>query len=245
MNTFQNLLRNCAPSTMVLCIGLLGASGLFGDVASCLAGKGPTPGNSVSPTNCTGQGAGTLLADLFVPFSFTTTAGTTSGTLESAVYLDGSTLDFYYQVTNASTSATALARETDTNFKGFATNAGFRTDGSTFTGTSFVNGTVLPATADRDVTGSVVGFNFNLPDPKAEIGPGETSYVLIISTNATQFAPGNASIIDGGTETVAAFQPAGVPVGAVPEPALGGLLGLGLVGLVGFRDWLARSAPTK
>src|ERR1700681_4592523 len=46
----------------------------------------------------TSAAAGTLLASLVSPFSFTTKAGTTSGSILSAVYRNASgTLDFYYQ----------------------------------------------------------------------------------------------------------------------------------------------------
>src|ERR1700693_5097183 len=45
-----------------------------------------------------GTNPGTLLAEESEPFSFTTTGGTTSGFLDSAVYNDAGTLDFYYQV---------------------------------------------------------------------------------------------------------------------------------------------------
>jgi len=175
--------------------------------------------------------AGTLDAWMSAPFSYTTTAGTTSGFVYSAVYNDGGTLDFYYQVVNNETSQTALARLTATDFIGFTTNAAFRTDGSTLTGTGFVDGSVAPQTADSNTDGSVIGFSFYPPTgPGGEIFPGDTSNVVIISTNATMWMAGNASIIDDGTATVAAFQP-----GSVPEPASLGLLGLGLIALAGLR----------
>jgi hypothetical protein len=162
------------------------------------------------------------------------------GTIESAVYDDGGTLDFYYQVTNDPTSATALARLTATNFANFATDAGYRTDGSTLTGTTFVNGTQGPITADSNASGSVIGFSFYPPtNPTTEIGPGASSFVLVISTDATAFKAGNASIIDGGTDTVASFQP--TVGGSVPEPASMGLLGLGLIAMAGLGRRLRRS----
>ena len=172
-----------------------------------------TPGSSVVPgLVAPGTSAGTLLADLVAPFSFTTTAGTTSGTIVSAVYKEsGGSLDFYYQVNSNTSSATSLARETDTSFTGWVTSVGYRTDGSTLVGGAFINGTQAPLTADRDTTGSTVGFNFN-PPVSSEIGPGQSSNVLVISTNATSFVAGNASVIDGGAAIVSSFQP-------VPEPA--------------------------
>ncbi len=173
-----------------------------------------------------GTAAGTLLASLVSPYSFSTTGGTTSGTLTTAVYRNSSgTLDFYYQVANGANSASAIARESNTNFQGFLTYLGYRTDALGL----FVAGTAVPATGDNNATGNVVGFSFNPPDSN-KIAKGQTSDILVISTNATQFVAGNASIIDGGTQTVAAFQPA-----TIPEPGTMLMLGGGLLALAAIR----------
>jgi hypothetical protein len=181
----------------------------------------------------TSAAPGTLLATLSAPFSFSTTSGTTSGTLLSAVYRNGSgTLDFYYQVVNSAASATALSRESDFNFLTFLTAVAYRLDGSTLTGTSFTDGTagIIPVTGDRDILGSTVGFNFVPTPPGTKIPPGSTAAVLIISTNATTFAAGNAEVLDGGTQTVASFQPA--ISAATPEPESAGLFLFGTLVLI-------------
>jgi len=197
----------------VLGFGLILATAFTSQSRASLVGTVPTvPNTSVIPGVATGN-AGTLLADETVPYSYSTTAGTTSGTLASAVFQEaGGTLDFYYQISNNAVSATPIERQVATSFVGFLTSLGFRTDGASLAGTNFVNGTVAPVGADRDPGGTTIGFNFNPPIQDA-IAPGATSDVLVISTNATNFTAGNAAVIDGGSQTLAAFQP------AVPEPA--------------------------
>jgi hypothetical protein len=201
------------------------------------------PGDTVFPgLVAAGTDPGTLLASLSAPF--TSTLGTTAGTLVSAVFEEsGGTLDFYYQVTNNLTAPNCgsagqpacdpISRETDTSFTGFTTALGFRVDGSTLPGGIFIDGAVAPVTGDRNSVGDVVGFSFQPPD-SAKIQPGQTSNVLVISTDATRFTAGNASVIDGGVTTVASFEPAVGP-SKIPEPASIILLGGGLLALGGFR----------
>jgi hypothetical protein len=202
------------------------------------------PGDVVTPCLFNGA-AGTLQASLSAPF--VSSLGTFSGTLVSAVYQEASgTLDFYYQVfenvsstncgpgsTHPGTGCDALSRETDTNFSTWLTQLAFRTNGSTLGG-GFADGNTDPQTADRNLSpGNVIGFTFNGAPGFTPILPGGSSRVLIISTDATLFTSGNASVIDGGVTTVASFAPTGTPTPPpVPEPMTMALVGGGLaVGL--------------
>ncbi len=182
-----------------------------------------------------GTPAGSLLESMIAPFSFTTTAGTTSGTVTSAVYrnLTG-TLDFYYQVSNSPSSATALVRETMTNFEGFQVFAGYRVEAlGPFAAGNSPN---FQLVVGQDATGAVVDFAL-FP----VLSPGQTTQVWILSTNALTFGPGNVSLIDGGSQTVASYGPVGDPVptsgvvGAVsesPEPGTLALIAGGLLALI-------------
>lgn len=167
-----------------------------------------TAGNFVA-VPLTSATPGTLLASLSSPFSFATTAGTTSGTILSAVYRNGTgTLDFYYQINNSSTSVTSLARAVASNFGTFGTQVAYRLDGATLpSNPGFVNGASIPVSADRSTASSTVAFSFVPLPPGTKIPPNSSSVVLVISTDAVNFTAGNLSVIDGGAQTVASFQP--------------------------------------
>lgn len=230
MKTFT-LLRQSVPIAVVLLFGLLcGSAAMAGTIAACAAVPGgPSGSNSVLPTNCTGDTSGTLDAFMASPFSYTSTSGTTSGTVYSAVYDDGGTLDFYYQVVNNSSSATSIAQLSAFDFVGFTTNAAYIINGASL-GVGFANGTIAPQLTSVEA-GDTVNFNYNSPSASGVIPPGDTSDVVIISTNATFYKAGGDSVQDGGSSgTLAAFEP-----NSVPEPASLGLIALGLIALAGLR----------
>jgi PEP-CTERM motif len=93
------------------------------------------------------------------------------------------------------------------------------------------HGTVAPQLVDR-VTAGTVGFSFNAPFT-IPVSPGTTSTVLIIQTNATNFEPGAANIIDGSVASVGAFAPSGTTTRPTPEPSSLMLFGTGLLTVAG------------
>jgi hypothetical protein len=197
--------------------------------ATPLAGLVLVTEGTFSLPGLTTEDPGTLLDSMEVPWSFVVpppTGGVTSGLLRSAVFMNASgTLDFYYQVVNDPSSSTSIAREASANYEGFMTWMGYRLDGGSLPGGIFDDGTVDPDVVDRDITGIVNGFVFG-PVPGDRVLSGLTSTVLVISTDATMYTVGNASIIDGGTATVAAFQPTAIPE---PSTALLAFAGVGSI----------------
>jgi hypothetical protein len=188
------------------------------------------PGGSGSPDVLT-QGTTTLLANTGLKtWSYTTTAGTTSGDYESQVYSDSANtycagcLDFVFIVSNNASSADNLERVTDSAFGAFSTDLGFLTN-LVCTGLGpNINPTTVNRSNEGGGLGNVAGFNF----PGGKLAKGDCTSVLVVETNTKLFTTGNLSIIDSGTATVASFQPT-----AIPEPASMALMGTFLLGAYG------------
>ena len=157
-------------------------------------------------------------------------------TMAAAVYRRPTgTLDFYYQisVTKGPDDIRRLSTSAFANGRIFVTDAREILNGSAIACSAcptgfFVNGSEDATTADRSLNARVVGFNYTPPGGTA-LNPGETTLVLLVRTDATDYEPGRFGILNGSAEDRTAFQ----PLIAVPEPASLALFGLGLLASAG------------
>ena len=166
----------------------------------------------------------------------TTNASSTlwSGVLSSAVFRNSSgTLDFLYQFSNNATSSQVITQLIESNFSTYAINdigyIAYDFDGGGNGSVNFKAGTAgdSPLSASRSVGGSVA---FNFGSGSNAIGINESSYILMVSTNATQWTAGQVQIMDNNINTADPYYMMYQPYGAaVPEPATFALIGLGLV----------------
>jgi PEP-CTERM motif len=188
------------------------------------------PGGTVAPAAVPNP-VPTLLADTGLE-TFSFGSPLSSGTVREIVVADAGNpfgagkLSFVYQFRDATGD---VGRITGSSFAGFLTDVGVNLPIAPF----FTSGTALPSTIDRSSgVGDVIGFNF-IPPVTPDSGSADTSFELIIRTNATTFGAGSIGIIDGGGQTLAGFAPTGSTT-AVPEPASIVLLSLGAAGIWGF-----------
>jgi hypothetical protein len=188
------------------------------------------PGGSVAAAAVPNP-APTILADTGLEaFSFGSPLST--GTVREIVVADAGNpfgagkLSFVYQVRLTTGD---VGRISGSSYAGFLTDVGVNVPIAPF----FTSGTAMPSTIDRSAAGDVVGFNF-IPPVIPDGGSSDTSFELIIRTDATTFAAGSIGVIDGGAQTLVGFAPS-----AVPEPASIVLLGLGAAGMCGY-GWKRR-----
>jgi MYXO-CTERM domain-containing protein len=98
-------------------------------------------------------------------------------------------------------------------------------------------GTVDATNVNRTLDGSVISFNFS-----PGITTGQTSFELLVNTNAPTFSEGTIGVIDGSAQGFVGFQPDSGPPPFVPEPASIVLLGGSLLGLGAGAAWRRRRA---
>lgn len=151
----------------------------------------------------------------------------------TAVYRDPITqeLDFVYQFFIQPGASTGVNRLSAGDFRQYFTGL-FQTasdiDGvnGTLPG-AFVAGQQAATTGTSDMggTSNIVGFNFQ-SGGLGQVDANESSYTLVVRTNATQYGAGFFQIIDGGTANILGFAP-------VPEPGFYiAPLAMGMAGLV-------------
>ena len=148
-----------------------------------------------------------------------------TGTFQELVALDptnNTTIDFLYQFRDL--TGDAIGRMTATGYAGFGTDVGY----DPFeTMTVFLPGPyVVPDTVARSASGDTISYDF------AGVGGvpnGSASALLVINTNATQYAlSGTVNFIDGAVASMIDYAPATAPEPASLGLLLGGLFAAGL-----------------
>ncbi len=200
-------------TTVALSVALLAATAEAATLApgALLTASGQIPGEA-------GPTGGVVLATQTSPFVSTTYQGELTSTViqgDTSNSLGG--LTFTYVLRNISGSH-SINRMSINGFDGFATDVSHSTPNAA--------GAVIPAYADRETTGSSIGFSWvTAPIGTGAVGSGQTSATIVIQTDSPVFVPTSAFVLDGFPAGMLSYAP-------VPEPSTVVLGGMGLALMV-------------
>jgi PEP-CTERM motif len=201
------------------------------------------PGQSgIAPDVFPNPGSPPLLGVTNGTFSFGSGTGLLTGSYFEAVLVDplGVTctgcLDFAFQVNEDSGLSSGIFSLDLSRFFGYTTDVGYIA-GTGHAGDGPGNGD--PISVSRGPFGGGIGFRFSAPGSTSNtIGPGGSTDILVVATNATTYDTLGALGISGGSganspangQITGLFEPT-----VVPEPSTVVLLSLGLAGIAAFR----------
>jgi len=205
-NAKVSTMSRLSATAGLFCCGLLWMSPVRGAIIN--------PGQS-APTDGLATFSGTVIHTETDPFN----SGTFLGSLTSTVYQQSNgNLVFVYQFSNANIQgADGITAFTVAGYNYLSANADDQT----------VGGDVSPNEVSRNpASGGGVNDTINFLFPAAApVLPGQTSDLLVVDTNATNWYEGSASLIGSLPANVQAPAP-------VPEPATMAVLATGLIGLL-------------
>ena len=203
-----------------------------GDISSPVASPFPPNFNAMTPlasSSSTLTSIGNSFTGTFTSAVYANTASAADA-MNPGFTLGMAVLDFVYQFSNAAHSLTSVGRLSLFNFAPasipgqlsiLAWDQAGDPDGA---GTLFVAGQQAADNAERDTTGSSVGFNYGDDLMSHKIDPGESSFAILLRVNTTNYTTGYFTAINGTAATAAAY----VPAAPIPEPETYALLLAGL-----------------
>lgn len=207
-----------------------------------LHANGILPGQSgIAPDVFSNPGSPPLLGQTNGTFSFGSGTSLLTGSYFEAVLVDplgvtcAGCLDFAFQVTEDSGLSSGIFSLNMSRFFGYTTDVGYIA-GTGDGGGGPGNGD--PISVSRGPFGGGIGFTFSAPGSTSHtIGPGGSTDILVVATNATTYDTLGALGISGGGpngpangQITGLFEPT-----IVPEPSTMVLLSLGLAGIAAFR----------